>query len=1222
MVTPPDCPQENRDLHKLIREGSSQDQRRPAALDPAYAPVDGRTPAHGMVFAERYAALLKYFSATNQAAGDWTPFFSEDLSVRLAAVAIEDVDAYKLRIKFSADFLNDHDRQLASEELKDHLGFLYGSLGTLARQLDVLKDGLPVEIALKGILQNLIRSQLAPAFTRLIAYYKAGIRLALVNAVLPSPQLLILRAPVVDLTTVLSAGLSADWSKGGEWPAFVDAVEEDAAVYGDSAASVFVRINHCATHGLFKSVFEQFLKVFARTVSEAVSALNDTLTGWDRHEPHYALFLSFLRLLELVRADINTLTGRHLDFYYRQILLLKEKAAEPGHVHLLVELARQVSSHELQAGQLFKAGKDDTGRDAFFASDRGLVVNRAKLAALKTLYRHRHGPEQVAAPAVVNHAGRLFASPMADSNDGLGAPLASAEESWHPFFNKIYADGELKEVRMPQAEVGFAIASHYLLMAGGQRTITLDFTLANDLTGFPDDQAGEVICLLTTVKGWQEVSLKNFKSEGEGSKLRLLAELSGEFPAITPYVGKIHGHGFATTLPMLLVKLRHDDRAYIYSQLQDVVLKQIDLQVKVSELRTLPVSNDFGPVDTAKPFQPFGASPVAGSSLIVGSVEAFQKKLSDVSLKVEWLAAPAVFPDGDPLPEVTISFLKNGSWEPPQIAADAVSVTAEEFSLTPKVDLAFLDAPDFAADEFYGTTSRHGFAKLLLSGGFGLDAYQAALIAYLRDVADAPDIGDAAEPPKAPVGPTMTHLSMSYTASASLMVAAGAQAQFFHLTPFGHTEKHLNTNAPVHLLPRFDFQYDNQTQLSEAEFYIGVQGLAPPQNLALLFEVADGTANPRVKKPERSPLVFWSYLSNNEWIAFAEDEVQDGSGELLNSGVVSFALPRQATDSNTLLPAGMFWIRAAVKEKSDAVCRLRLVAAQALAATFIDHGNSARFAASTLAAETISKLAQPDSAVKSVRQPFPSFGGRAAELPAAFHTRISERLRHKDRAIGLWDYERLVLEAFPEIYKVKCLDHTQYEPSDSGEGIYRELAPGHVTIVTIPELRFNHSRDRLRPYTSLGLLEKIAAFLQKRLSCFARLHVKNPEFEEVFVDFRVRLRAGFDETYYVNQLRQAITAFLSPWAFEGGGSPSFGGRMYKSVLINFVEEQASVDYVTDFKLFHKTIDDGRAVSTEKDEVLGSKALSVLVSVPADKHRVVAIKAAAESPTNAGCRCDS
>jgi hypothetical protein len=70
------------------------------------------------------------------------------------------------------------------------------------------------------------------------------------------------------------------------------------------------------------------------------------------------------------------------------------------------------------------------------------------------------------------------------------------------------------------------------------------------------------------------------------------------------------------------------------------------------------------------------------------------------------------------------------------------------------VDLAFLDAPDFAADEFYGTTSRHGFAKLLLSGGFGQDAYQAALIAYLRDATatdashDRRDAADA--PPKHP----------------------------------------------------------------------------------------------------------------------------------------------------------------------------------------------------------------------------------------------------------------------------------------------------------------------------------------------------------------------------------------------------------------------------------------------------------------------------------------
>ena len=67
------------------------------------------------------------------------------------------------------------------------------------------------------------------------------------------------------------------------------------------------------------------------------------------------------------------------------------------------------------------------------------------------------------------HNGRLFASPVANSDDGLGAPLTSADGSWHPFFNKIYVDGALAEIRMPKAEIGFAIASHYLLMAEGSR---------------------------------------------------------------------------------------------------------------------------------------------------------------------------------------------------------------------------------------------------------------------------------------------------------------------------------------------------------------------------------------------------------------------------------------------------------------------------------------------------------------------------------------------------------------------------------------------------------------------------------------------------------------------------------------------------------------------------------------------------------------------------------
>jgi hypothetical protein len=238
----------------------------------------------------------------------------------------------------------------------------------------------------------------------------------------------------------------------------------------------------------------------------------------------------------------------------------------------------------------------------------------------------------------------------------------------------------------------------------------------------------------------------------------------------------------------------------------------------------------------------------------------------------------------------------------------------------------------------------------------------------------------------------------------------------------------------------------------------------------------------------------------------------------------------------------------------------------------------------------------------------------------AFYTRVSERLRHKDRAIALWDYERLILEAFPQIYKARCLNHTQYEPSDGGAGIYRELAAGHVTVVTVPNQQFRNLRDPLRPYTSLALLSEVEKFLGQRVSCFVKLHVRNPLFEEVFTDFRVRFFDGFDEAFYTKQLKEEITHFLSPWAFSGSGSPTFGGKVYKSVLVNFVEERPYVDYVTDFKLKHRFLD-GNGVeqaSGDLSEVTGSRAISILVSAPASHHLIAVIHAGEEVVTSDDC----
>ena len=1219
-----DC-SHNDDPLKLVREGTSQDERAPAALSPDAAPVDARTVAHDIVFAQGYAGLLKRYSAANALVGDWRDYFGGDMAVPLAVAAIEDVDAYKTTVREWFDFLNDMDNAGDAGALENRLGYLYAAVGALAEALDDLRHKLADEAPLKGTLDNLIRSLLAPAFARLIAYYKGGMALGLVNVVAPTPPLRVLQHTARAFADVLSGGLSTAWSGGASWASYVSGIAADESVYGAATPSdPFTRINHCATHNLFRSVFDLFLKVLMRTSSEAQAGLADALANVSAHAPHYALYLAFLQLLTHARDSINGLTQRHLDFYYATILGLKPRPAQPGHVHLLAELGRQTAQYDFAQGTSFKAGKDANGKPAYFANMQDMVANKAVVASLKTVYRH--GAETLASGD--HDQGRLFASPVANSGDGKGAPLTSPDQSWQPFFNKTYADGALKSIDMPPAQIGFAIASHHLLLAEGTRYVYARLQLRDALpAGF--DLTDDVQCQLSTAKGWLARDPLYFAANGSHT-LDLWIALSGADEAIVPYKAATLGYNFDTDLPLLLVTLKQDvTRDYAYPRMQGLVLNSVELYTWVGGIKTVAATSDTGPLDLSKPFQPFGASPVRGSSLVVGCKEIFQKHLDWVSLQLQWQVGPVVYSVS--MPHILTDVLQAGSWTPAGGTGTALG-DGSDYTFVGLDDAAnntVFDAPDFAPDEPYSTQARQGYVRLRLDGGIGQNAYQTALIAWLRKDTGATDPG-----PRPPQGPIAASLTLSYESSTTLALNTATesafhtrQGRFFHLAPFGTAERHayLCGGGIVPLLPTFGFVRGSSALGSEAECYIGLSGLLPPQNLSLLFQVADGTANPLANKPV--PHIDWSYLVGDQWVPFPQNAVVDATGGLLDSGIVTFAVPRDATADNRLLPAGQYWIRAAVHEASDAVCRLKLVAAQAMQAVFADHGNAPEFSSAPLPPGTVSQLATPDAAVKGVTQPYPSFGGRGAERMPDFYRRISERLRHKNRAIDLWDYERLVLEAFPQIYKVKCLNHTQYEPADSegagpcSGGIYRELAPGHVTLVALPNLRGQSQRDPLKPYTSLGLLAEIQAYLGARCSGFAQLHVKNPQFEEVRVSFTLKLRDGYDEDYYSVQLRQAITRFLSPWAFDGTGTPSFGGRIYKSALIHFVEAQACVDYVTDFRLF-QDLPCQPPGGVDLDEAIGSRAVSILVSAPASKHQITVIKPAPDPALAESCGCDA
>ncbi|HZV69389.1 MAG TPA: hypothetical protein VFG10_07595 [Saprospiraceae bacterium] len=1214
---------------KLIREGTSQAQRLLAALNPDYARVNERTPAHLMVFARAYAQYLNYYDLTNSVQGNWKRFFSDDVSALLATAVIQDVEDYAARLQEIFAFLNNLDNKNDVTGLGDHFGNLFDYVVALARQMDNLKNALPKDIALKNTLSNLIQSKLAPGLKSLIAYHKGGSNLGLINNVVPVSEFWILGERVTTFSNAMSGpGFSNDWisAPATDWIAYEAAIAKDESIFGNGLTP-FDKLNHASTHNLFTSIFDQFLKVYARLVAEAKTALEETLMSWDGHKPHYTLFLAFLKLNEYARQETNTLTSRHLDFYYRDVLKLKEKPAAPGQVHLLLELAKHVDAHLLPAGTLFRAGKDNLGRDAFFTSERDFVSNQAKVAELKSVYRHKNKPGD----SLTGMDRRLFASLVANSEDGFGAPILTEDQSWHPFFNKTYLDGVLTGIQMPKGTIGFAVASHYLLLAEGTRTITLNITIDTTIAPMYINIGSDLSCLLTTEEGWIEKTPVHFKRTSS-TNMELQVHLDGNDAAIKRYDNALHGYHFDAALPVMIIALRQDTNQYIYDLFQQTKITNISLKVDVSGLKTLAVSNDFGPVDTSKPFLPFGSSPITNSSFVLGSKELFQKICSPVTLNIDWQVNGSVYippTDSAFVPTATVSYLKNGSWlEAPELPSlflgDPVHVPLTGFNNAVK------EVPDFNENEPYNTSAANGFVKVALNQSLGQVDYQIALRNFL--IARAKDSSGGSDPGKGPDIPIALSMSIDYSATQQIPVHSSVEnnfktrkARFFHIGPFGEAEKHAFLNPlasyEVYLLPQFDFKREGILHESISEFYIGITDLKPPQNLAFLFQVADGTADPLAQKPEPGEHIHWDYLSGNEWAAFTKDKVEDATRELTQSGIITLTVPRDATSTNTILPAGKFWIRLAVSEKSEAVCRLLTVAAQGVFTKFTDQLNDPEFPAKTIAPGTISKLKEPDAAIKKIVQPFDSYGGRGKETSKDFYRRVSERLRHKDRGITLWDYEHLILEAFPKIYKVKCLNHTEYEPTESGLGTYRELAPGHVTIVTVPNQSQQNVRNPLRPYTSLGTLLEIESFLKKKLSCFVKLHIKNPQFEEVKTEFLVRFIEDADITFYTKKLQEEITRFLSPWAFPDGGSPSFGGKIYKSVLINFIEERTYVDYIADFKLRHKP--GGSPVfSKDTNQAEASTAISILVSVPAALHLITPILTADIESATEKCSCES
>ncbi|MCI5117151.1 MAG: hypothetical protein D3913_04165 [Candidatus Electrothrix sp. LOE1_4_5] len=110
--------------------------------------------------------------------------------------------------------------------------------------------------------------------------------------------------------------------------------------------------------------------------------------------------------------------------------------------------------------------------------------------------------------------------------------------------------------------------------------------------------------------------------------------------------------------------------------------------------------------------------------------------------------------------------------------------------------------------------------------------------------------------------------------------------------------------------------------------------------------------------------------------------------------------------------------------------------------------------------------------------------------------------------------------------------------------------------------------------------------------------VKNAHYVPFLVRMGVRFRQGYEEGYHIDLLQDKLNRFLAPWAYAEGADIVFGGKIYVSSIIDFVERLPYVDYLAQLNLFPAELREG------ENSISAKSGADVLV--PERKHFIDAI----------------
>ncbi|MEL7122709.1 MAG: hypothetical protein AAFO07_24900, partial [Bacteroidota bacterium] len=770
---------------------------------------------------------------------------------------------------------------------------------------------------------------------------------------------------------------------------------------------------------------------------------------------------------------------------------------------------------------------------------------------------------------------------------------------------------------------------------------------------------------LTGARGWVEIDPQNIQitlPEQKGGirfkDLQIEFSLPNNFPAIVGFNRETFpDERYNTQHPILKILLNHDREPFLYSFIRSLTIANLRIAVEVEGMKRFQLYNDIGEVDSTQPFNPFGPIPKVGSYLLVGSPEIFRKPIDALNLKFDWHdLQPSVEEFNDYYKDykvkatdykVKFSALVRNEFIPEDAESDVTyplftlpheqekNVLKREIRSTFLLQDAALEKMKIIPDPYlpslneYQNETNTGYIKMELlepDVAFGHNEYQRVITQAMsknaKIIAESTNKDEGLSEnsisiPNEPKAPLLRSLSLSYKSSLNVNVAKNFyrhDQQIYHVHPYGVERVFPNrarSEQQVTLLP--DYAEDGY-------LFVGLEQIKPNQIISIFFQLVSVTTIESFNK--QAPEVSWSYLSrNNLWKTVDREHfLQDTTDGFTTSGIVEIRLPADISMRSTVLAPEKYWLRASVRGSVEMLCHTLSVHTQAVQAHWVNDGQSERLRRA-LAPFSIDTLETNIPEVRLVNQPYESAGGKARENDQEYFARISERLKHKNRAVTHSDFEKIILNAFHDLFQVKSMSNLshpdfpaleQSESDDNTNAIKSGISKDDGIVIVVVPKKSEYLED-LTPSVNYRQLNRIKSYISDFSSPFTSISVRNPSYEYIRVFCKIKFTDNSKIGQFIKAFRQDVKRYICPWYFDKTEALPIGGSIFLDGLKNHIASLPYIKFITAFSILHIieesdgnfSLEDTADSQEDIKVIYASKPWAVLI--PDDFHKIEIIE---------------